>query len=45
MSEKNSWESMKSDIGTGLEIAVFMVICYFLAPVIIIIGLYIFFGG
>ena len=45
MSEKNSWESMKSDIGTGLEVAGFMAICYFLAPVIIIIGLYIFFGG
>jgi len=45
MSEKNSWESMKSDIGSGLEIAGFMLACYFLAPVIIVIGLYIFFGG
>ena len=42
MSEKNSWESMKSDIGTGLEVAGFMLACYFLAPVIVIIGLYIF---
>ena len=44
MSEKNSWESMKSDIGTGLEVAVFMMALYFLAPVILIIGLLIFFG-
>ena len=46
MSEKNSWESMKSDIGTGLEIAGFMFAVYVLSIALIIgLGLYFFFGG
>jgi len=46
MSEKNSWESMKSDIGTGLEVAGFMVACYVLGTAAMIgLGLWIFIGG
>jgi hypothetical protein len=46
MSEKNSWESMKSDIGTGLEVAGFMVACYVLGTAVMIgLGLWIFIGG
>jgi len=46
MSEKNSWESMKSDIGAGLEVAGFMVLVYVLGMALMIgLGLYFFFGG
>ena len=46
MSEKNSWESIKSDIGTGLEVAGFMVACYVLGTAAMIgLGLWIFIGG
>ena len=46
MSEKNSWESIKSDFGTGLEVAGFMVAVYVLGMTAMIgLGLWIFIGG